>query len=284
LGEIRRTMAAVRQQSAEHQVDQVIVCGSDALAKQAAALAKELEIPVDAFDPIAVAPSGLSSKGVAAESLGRFSAVLGMALGEADRRAPIVDFANVRRKLETRRFTRVHALAAAAACAVVLWFASSLWSNYAEQGRKLTELQGKIDDANAQANMYKNVVAQSAAVDRWLATDVNWLDELDGFAHRVRPQPLSSKEFPVNDDAVIMGLTLQRPPGTNPEGGKMDIQAVAKSPAAVAALEKRLRDGTRTVATGGSKQEKLVPGYDWTFGLDIRVPREEDAEEEAPKK
>jgi hypothetical protein len=175
-------------------------------------------------------------------------------------------------------------LAAAAACVVALWFVNSLRQEYADQGRKLVELQSQIHDAEVQANMYKNVMAQAAAVDRWLATDVNWLDELDEFAHRVRPQPLSAKEFPVNDDAVITALTLQRPPGAGTEGGKMDVQAVAKSPAAVAALEQRLRDGTRTVVTGGGKQERLVPGYDWSFGLDIRVPPAGGADEEAPRK
>jgi hypothetical protein len=284
LGEIRRTMAAVRQQLTEQQVDEVIVCGGEALAKQRDALAAELEVPVTTYNPAADAPAGLSSKGVAPESLGRFAAALGMALGEADRRPPIVDFANVRKKLETRRFSRVHVLAASAACVVALWFANSLREEYAEQGRKLVELQSQIHDAEVQANMYKNVVAQAAAVDRWQATDVNWLDELDEFAHRVRPQPLSAKEFPANDDAVIVALTLQRPPGANAAGGKMDVQAVAKSPAAVAALEQRLRDGTRTVVTGGGKQERLVPGYEWSFGLDIRVPPEVDAEKEAPQK
>lgn len=284
LGEIRRTMAAVRQQSAEHQVDQVIVCGSEALAKQSDVLAKELDVPVSAFDPTSVAPTGLSAKGVTAESLGRFTAVLGMALGEADRRAPIVDFANVRRKVEARRFSRVHVLAAAVLGVAALWFANSMRTTYAEQGRRLKELDDQISEANGQINMYKNVVAQAGAIDRWLATDVNWLDELDAFAHRVRPEPLTSKEFPVNDDAVITGLTLQRPPGGNAVGGKMDVQAVAKNPAAVAALEQRLRDNKHSVSTGGSKQEKLVPNYDWSFGLDIRVPPESDVEMETPKK
>jgi hypothetical protein len=165
-----------------------------------------------------------------------------------------------------------------------LWLVSSLWSKYAEQGNKLQELQAKITDAETQAKMYNEVVTQATAVDRWLATDVNWLDELNDFAHRVRPQPLKAKEFAVNDDAVIVGLTLQRPPGTNAAGGKMDVQAVGKSPAAVAALEQRLRDGTRTVSTGGGKLDKFVPGYEWSFGLDIRVPPEGDAAEEATKK
>ena len=268
LGEIRRTMAALRQQSNDRQVAQVVVCGLDGLGGKSEAMAKELDVPVATFDPVADAPAGLTSKSLSPETLERFSAVLGMALTEADRQAPIIDFANVRRKQEARRFGRVHALAAAVAALVAVWFGFHMWQQYSEPGRELADLQNRIREVQSQADMYKNVTAQAAAVERWQATDVNWLDELHQFALRVRPQPLAAKDFPVADDAVITQLTMQRPPGQAAVGGKMDVQAVAKSPAAVAALEQRLRDDTRTVSTGGGKLEKTMPGYDWSFGLD----------------
>jgi hypothetical protein len=285
LGEIRRTMAAVRQLSADRQVGQVIICGGEGVAGKGEALSKDLDIPVSTFDPLANAPNGLTNKGLSAETLERFSAVLGMALNEADRRPPVIDFANVRRRREARRFTRTHGLAAAAAALIALWFGAHMWQQYSTPGRELADLQQRIKEVQAQADMYKKVTAQAEAVDRWQTTNVNWLDELNEFAHRVRPQPLAAKDFPVANDAVITSLTLQRPPGQAAVGGKMDVQAVAKSPAAVAALEARLRDGTRSVATGGGKLERTMPGYDWSFGLDVRVPPSADEPiAEAPKK
>jgi Tfp pilus assembly PilM family ATPase len=284
LGEIRRTMAAVRQQSADQQVGKVVVCGIDPLAGKAATLSGELDVPVNVFDPTAQAPTGLTAKGVSSESLGRYSAVLGMALNEADRRAPVVDFANVRRKATSRRFTRVHALAVATAAMLALWFAAHMWKQLSDPARKVAELQSQIRDVQAQTALYKKVTAESAAVDHWLATDVNWLDELNEFAHRMRPQPLAAKDFPVADDAAITQLTLLRPPGANPTGGRMDVQAVAKSSAAVTSLEKRLRDDRHKVSTGGGKLEKSFPGYDWSFDLDVRVPPASDTVAEVPKK
>ena len=61
-------------------------------------MADELGMNVTMFDPAAHAPTGLTSQGLRAGSLARFAAVLGMALSEADRRPPIVDFVNVRRR------------------------------------------------------------------------------------------------------------------------------------------------------------------------------------------
>jgi TolA-binding protein len=159
-----------------------------------------------------------------------------------------------------------------------------MWKQISDPARKIAELQSQIRDVQAQTAMYKKVTAEAAAVDHWLATDVNWLDELNDFAHRMRPQPLAAKDFPVADDAVITQLTLLRPPGANPNGGRMDVQAVAKNSAAVTSLEKRLRDEQHKVSTGGGKLEKSFPGYDWSFDLDVRVPPASDTVAEAPKK
>lgn len=283
VGEIRRTIAALRQQLAARQVSKVIICGNEAALDKAGALTDELEVPVTMFDPAAEAPSGLALKAASPDSLGRFAAVLGMALGEADRQPPIIDFANVRRRAESRRFSRVHALAAAAAAVAALWFAAYLWRQLADPARELADLQSRTRDLQAQADMYKKVTAQAAAVERWTETDVNWLDELEQFARRVRPEPLAAKQFPVANDAVMTQITLFRPPGTSAVGGRVDIQAVAKSPAAVASLEQRLRDERHSVSTGVGKQDKAVPGYDWSFGLEMRVAPPADEAVEARK-
>jgi len=280
VGEIRRTMAAVRQQSADRKVDEVVVCGHHA---SVSGLPDELDVPVTVFDPTSHAPSGLRKKGVAAESLGRFAAVLGMALSEADRRPPIVDFANIRRPPAGRRFTRAHALAAAAAVAAVLWFAAFLWRQISEPARELAELESRIANLQSQADLYKDVTAQTAAVERWLATDVIWLDELEQFARRVRPQPLSAQDFPVDDDVVVTQLTMLRPPGTEAVGGRIDLQAKAKSDAAVRDLEQRLRDERHRVTPGGVQQDSSVPGYPRALDLQIHVlpPADGDGDEVA---
>src|SRR5262249_11187953 len=119
-GEIRRTIAAVRQQLADQSVNRVILCGNASDAAEAAALSDDLTLPVEVYDVADQAPSGMVRTGITKEMLPRFAAALGMALGEADRRPPVVDFLHVRRRAERQRFSRVHALAAAAAVVAVL--------------------------------------------------------------------------------------------------------------------------------------------------------------------
>lgn len=283
IGEIRRTIAAVRQQLTDRQVDKVIICGNEASIGGSSNLAEDLKVAVALIDPVAQTPAGLSSKGVPAESLGRFAAVLGMAVSEVERRPPIVDFANVRKRVEVRRFSRVHILAAGVAAAAVLWFAAHLWQQIATPTRELAALQNRIRDIELQAETYKDVTTQAAILERWSATDVNWLDELDKTAKRVRPKPITAKDFPVANDAMLTQLIITRPAGADAAGGRLDLQGVAKNSAAVKDLEDRLGDEKHRVIPGLGKTDKSTPGYDWSFQLQVRVPSPEEELAEAAK-
>jgi hypothetical protein len=279
LGEIRRTMTAVRQQLADRKVDQVVVCGSASAADPSGDLSDELDVPVTHFDPASQAPSGLASHGVPSDGLARFAAVLGMALNEADRRAPIIDFANVRRTAERHRFGRVHALAAAAAGIGVLAVGFSMWRQAAAPARELAEIEAEIATMQAQVEPYEAMTARADAVESWLATDVNWLDELEQFGRRVRPQPLTSKEFPVDEDVVVTQITMARNSGLNAVGGHIDMQVKAKSDAAVRDLEQRLRDGGHRVVPGGVQRDTTVPGYPRSTTVQVQVtPTEEETD------
>ena len=283
IGEIRRTIAAVRQQLTDRQVDKVIICGNEASIGRSSNLAEQLKVTVSLVDPVAEAPAGLSSKSVPPESLGRYAAVLGMALAEVDRRPPIVDFANVRRRVEVRRFSRVHMLAAGVAAAAVLWFAAHLWQQISEPARELAELQNRIRDVESQAETYKDITNQAAIVERWAATDVNWLDELKETAERIRPKPLTAKDFPVANDTVVTQLRIMRPTGVDAAGGRLNLQGVAKNSAAVKDLEDRLSDEKQRVIPGLGKTDKSIPGYDWSFQLEVRVPRPQEELAGTPK-
>jgi hypothetical protein len=271
LSEIRRTVAAARQQLTDGQVDHVIVCGNRSTAEGASALADDLEIPVQLFDPATIAPPGITLHGVSDENLARFAAVMGMALSETDRRPPIVDFINVRRRPEPQRFTRSHAIAAAAAAVFVLAVFFIFWRRSAGVTNELAAVRAEIKALQPTQEQYKKVTDSAEAIERWLSTDVNWLDELEQSARRVRPQPLSAKDYPANDDVVLTQITLHKPVGRDAVGGELDLRGVAKSSAAVLGLEERLRDEQHRVNPGLGEQDNSVPGYNWLFNLEVHV-------------
>ena len=273
VGEIRRTSAAIRQQLTDRQVDQILLCGNAAASDQAAALSEELGAPIDMFDPLAYAPAGLDRQGVPAESLARFAAVLGMALSEADRRPPIIDFLNIRRGVVVRRFTRLHALAAGAAAVAMLGVGVYMWRQSTAPTRELERVNAELRGLELSLVQYEKVIAEAAAIEGWLQTDVTWLDELEWFSRQVRPEPLASKDFPVSNDVVVKHLIMLRPPGADPMGGRITVQeAVAKSDMAVTLLEARLRDGMHVVSAAGVRPDSGTPGYGRAFaGMTINV-------------
>jgi hypothetical protein len=283
-GEIRRTIAAVRQQLGERQVSRVILCGNASDAHDAASLAGELELAVEVFDVAENAPAGLAKTGVSPDSLARFAAVMGMALGEADRRPPVVDFLNVRRRAAERKFTRQHGVALAAAVAVILLFGLVLWKRAHDLSREIARIDA--DTAAKQSEFkqqqFDKMLAEATSIERWLATDMNWLDELERFSRQWRPESLDSKKYPAAEDAVVTQLIAFRPPGNDAVGGRMAVQAVARSPQVVATLEARLRDEEHQVVTGGGKMDRTVPGYVWSFPLTIDVLPAAEREEAAP--
>ena len=281
-GEIRRTIAAVRQQLGEEQVSRVILCGNAADADEAQALASDLGLAVEMFDVAQNAPSGLAKASLPADSLGRFAAVIGMALGEADRRAPVVDFLHVRRRAAERQFTRQHGLLVAAAALVVIFFGLVLWKRYHDVTRELAQVNEQTTQAQQEFArlQFQKTLDQTTSIERWLATDVNWLDELDRLSNQWRPESLDSKTYPAAEDAVVTDLTLGR--GVAKEGGLISIQAVARNPQVVATLEKRLRDEAHQVDTIGGKTDSSVPGYGWSFPLTMDVVPADEAPETTP--
>jgi HAMP domain-containing protein len=253
-------------------VGRVVLCGNASEAAEASALGDDLKLPVEMFDVAEHAPAGIVRSSLSKESLARFAAVLGMALGEADRRAPVLDFLHVRRRTETKKFTRTHALAAIAAAVIVLAYALILWQRAAAPARELARVNTELASVRKQIEQYQPVLDDATAIELWQATDVNWLDKLERFSLLCRPEPLDAKDSPSTQDAVVTQLTVFRPPGRDVQGGRATVQAVARTAAAVGPIESRLRDKAHRIAVTGGKIDRAVPGYGWSFGLNMDVP------------
>jgi Tfp pilus assembly PilM family ATPase len=287
-GEIRRTVAAARQQLGDRPIEQVLLCGNSSAVDQVDGLGEDLGLTVKMFDPAAHAPSGFAGSRVPPASLARFSSVLGMALAEADRRPPIVDFLNVRKKVERARFTREHAIAAGAAAALLFMFGMYLWWQNHKISSEMTRVEIELKQHKKAVKELAETKELADAVATWDLTRVNWLDELTGLSIHMRPkllpktpEELRANGFPENSDVMIkQQLTLMRPLGRNPEGGSiLVVNAVAKTDNAAAELEDRLfADERLGILPEGGERETSVPGYQWKMDFKINVPPYDEAE------
>jgi Tfp pilus assembly PilM family ATPase len=268
-GEIRRTLASTRHQLTGRQVDRVYLRGhGQSLADQAEALADELELPVDRFDLADHAPSGLDKASVAPEHVGRFAGVLGMALDEADRLPPAIDFLHIRRQAERARFGRVHALAAGVVVVAAMAMFVHLWRAGAASVQQRETVLAELNRLRPIVAQYDDVTSRAGDIEGWLATDVNWLEELKRLSEGVRPEVLTSSKFPAGEDIIVKQLTFFRPASS--AGGQIDVDAIGRT-AATATLEQRLRDEDHLITSGPAQRNRSASGYEFSFDLGITV-------------
>ncbi len=95
---------------------------------------------------------------------------------------------------------------------------------------------------------------QATAIQAWLDQSLNLLTELDYLGKQLRPQPLDSADFKVDQDLVVTKLAV-----TNRQ---LTLDAAARTSQALQPAEKRLRDAAYRVSRGAvDAQAKAVPGY-----------------------
>lgn len=177
-----------------------------------------------------------------------------LAAALADGRPAPLDLLHPRRRPPAPSRARTYALAAAAALAGVAMIG---WQGYRNISEPL-ELAAAADaEKKALAptlEAYAADEAKAAAIRNWLGQSSNLLTEFDNVSQRLRPEPLSSEQFPADQDLVLTKLVLA--------SRQLTFDASAKSTEAISPAERRLREGNYRVERGAVElKAEGVPGY-----------------------
>ena len=263
-GETRRTLLAFAQEhpeAGEVSLQLVGESGED-LARLADELSAKLGHKVEAIPAKKSATMPQDSDEQVSLPL------LGLALDEAAGQAPLVDLLHPRRRPAPRTGRRTYALAAAAAVSLVALIG---WQGYANLQAPLDAAavaQAQIDLLEESSDSNRDKEQQAASIREWLDNSVNLLSELRTLSNHVRPEPLDSEEFPVDDDIVLAKVVLLNK--------QFVIDALAKENSDVQPVEYRLRDGVHRVRRGKTEQSDALPDYPWSFQSIVDVmPKEE---------
>lgn len=266
--ESRRTGAMAAQQSGRR-IESTAIMGFEAGAEWKGAVTLGL---VDAL----VDSYGLSDDDK--ELAPRLSGVIGAALNRADETRPAFDFLHPRRPVkDNSQQRRLIWLGGAAAACVILGIAlaySKQWS----LDRQITSKESLVKAETQRVEDFAPIRQQAAAVEKWLATDVNWLDELERLGRQLRPQTLDDKEFPADQDVYLRSFTATRATERNASGGRIDVRAVSRNPFSYDEIEQRLRDDTHEVETSQGSSAAGGGLYSWETQTFLRVEHPEDGE------
>lgn len=260
LGEIRRTVAAGRNQLRGRRIERVVLCGSgdeQVLLKEA--IETELSYPVETFDPFDGIRLGGQLEAARPTSPGRFAPLIGMLLDEAAGAQHAVDFLHPRQKPKPpnrfKRLSLVVGLAATVLLAIVFVIGNEL-TKLDQQIEELTQQSKSLDEPVKRARMRIN---DAARIEEFVQGDFVWLDEL----HRL------SQELPSADQVVLTQMLLSV---RTPAGGQLILDGNARSPGDLEQVQTALRQSQRTVLSRGGQEDPRQPVYRWMFKETVELP------------
>jgi hypothetical protein len=259
-GELRRTIAAARNQMVEPSVQAVTLVGDpQELEPLRAALAEQLKLDVTAFDPFDEIGRVGESAGALPPDQGRYAALLGMLRDTAEGCRHGIDFLNPRRRPLPPSRRRWYTLGAAAAVLFLLVLGSMYYLQFRhcdQQWRSLQEAGRSLDEPVKIAEKLK---ADIEEVDVFIAGDVNWLDELYQLSHR----------FPPPEDAIVELASFNSVPAG---GGQILLDGYVREPSVIEKLENQIRDSQHAVTGSGAQFDESRKEFRWGFKEKIVIP------------
>lgn len=227
LSEIRRTIAAANNQLGDHRIQSLVLFGSGTdHADLADALHRDLDMPVELFDPFA----GLDLQGDVSRTLpehsDRFAPLLGALLDDLTRSGHAIDFLHPR-KPPQQRGARNMVLAGAAAIGVLLVLGIG-WGflNKHSLKRDIADLSAKNTTLEKRLKAAQDFERTANTIDEWADPDVIWLEEL----YRL------CTNFPSSQQAMMTELRL----GSHREGGEAQFTCLVASLEDVQLMKKNL--------------------------------------------
>lgn len=261
LSEIRLTMAAAQNQLAGKRVEQIVLFGS---GPQHSALARtireQLGTPTELFDPF----EGLTLEGELRQKLpeprGRFAAVLGMLVNELAEESQAFDFLHPRQRPEPPNRRNTYALAGVAAGLLVLLVLLAAWYQRSEGYDAVRQLQADSKALDKKVKQADVLVKKAEEVDKWLAEEIVWLDELRWLSER----------FPPAQDAMLTQLKMT----ISNEQGEMSLDGLARNVDAVKRLDGGLHDDRHRMAGKTKGEHKSGSSYTLQFRSSLSVAPE----------
>jgi Tfp pilus assembly PilM family ATPase len=259
MGEVRRTMAAVQNQFGGRKVDSIVLCGvGQQRAEMAKRIEKDLAVPTELFDPFKGLKLGEELRAAPPEHPGRYAPLMGLLLAEAEHTPHAVDFFHPRRRPEIPKKWKRYVVPAVAAAVLILGYVGYQQIVRADLIRQKDGYEDQLKTLEADLAAMQKILDKVQEIDKWTATDICWLDELEQL----------SKKFPQARDAML--TTLYFGPGKSymgktVTGGAITLEGLARSQTTVTSMERDLIDSTHKITKNGDSNNTTVSPYTVEF-------------------
>lgn len=275
--EVRRTLAAVSNKLHGSKIDSLLLCSDGPNQTQLKDLLEtELKLPVQLFDPLSKVEIQRNLQANLPSHHSHFAPLVGLLVGGAAERTPLLDFLHPRKKpapkSNKRQWSLVAGLAAVLVLALLASVASQVWALDAQIAEKNTRI----------AELSKNTKANEATLKamkelgEWKVTDFAMVKEFESLLNLL-------------PDAKSLKLTSLNFIANKETGGRFVINGVASSSDVVSKMIRDIsaakaelphpnpkfkREVSRYVAKqDGLKEDNSNPPYKVSFTATIELQK-----------
>ena len=258
--EIRRTIAASRNQPLGGTLERIVIVGDDpAHAQLGLELDRDLKIPVRivntgsfiAFEASATAP--VADDGALAPLLGSLKL-------RGEPASHLIDFALPRRRPEPKRDLRRWYYVGGAVAALLLMAMFVTYLLIANRRGEIADLQAQLDQLKSQTKDADRLLAEVGILDQWKRGDINWLDELSEISARL----------PLPDDVIVKSFsgTVQ----STPFQGKISLGGFVAGSDVEHEIVQNFQARPYAVTPGDSTPTDNMLNYKRTFSHTLAIP------------
>ena len=137
---------------------------------------------------------------------------------------------------------------------LLLVLAGKVWFGLSDLDRQITATRSEIDEIQSENQTQTAARDQAAEIEKWLATDVTWLDKLH----------LLSDRFPASRDAMVTKLIFRQHQSA---GGVIDLEGVVRDWDVMNVIESKIQ----RVEAQGSSDDDTHSHYSQRFSALIEV-------------
>ena len=256
--EIRRTIAAVRNQLGGPRVNAIHLCSDEQEGAELAAwLQQRLSLPTYVFDPLAEVALAGAVRTSRPDHAGRFAPLIGMLLDESQNVAPGIDFLHPRRVAPRQSHWQLIALATAAALLLGAGLALRTWTEIAQLDDRIALVQQQLAGLDTLLERSTKTTETVAQLEQWAMSDTVWLDELCRLSDRL----------PSAADVMLTRVQLVPDAGS----GTLVLNGRVGTHETIDKLERDLRDAGHRIDPKMSQQDGADSRYTWQFKSSMTV-------------
>jgi hypothetical protein len=255
LAELKRTRIAVRNEIQGVIIDEVVLCGTgDRFNKLKVPLEEGLGVPVSTFDPWKDIQRSDELQYKLPDSPERFASLIGATLQAARGESSAIDFCNPKKRPEPVGQRQLLTGIVAAVLFLVIVIVGYGWYSRSVVSAETRTLLLRINHLKSTAAAVGEQRSQLTEIDKWLADDVNWFEQLDWL----------SRNVPGSRDVILSDLNISAN-----NGGSMTLKTLVRDSSIFAPMEAKLRDEKHLVKPGEKGEQKGSPFYSYRYNLSI---------------